>query len=287
MDASARHLRPWRRGPYVVVLLVVLVTLLAWVVVALSSLRDPTSGHLCPLVCVGIALIGITLPLAIRRRRGISRARVSFASNEDALALYRMGRYQAAADAWNDLCHASRHSPGLHVVYVFNLAMASLHVGRLAFARTLIERVRSSGWIGAAALRHVAPSTEVGLGLALALGGELDEARRIVDALEPRLSEARRTMTLLVRAVIDAREGREVSVDDDTLRAAEGTLMLAHIRALRLLSAFTRARGDAVYRESAAELGVDVRPGELDFLSTEWPELRAFMDARGLLAKRD
>jgi hypothetical protein len=60
--------------------------------------------------------------------------------------------------------------------------------------------------------------------------------------------------------------------------------MNADVRALRLLSAFTRARGDAAYRESAAKLDLDSRPGDLDFLAVEWPELRAFMEARGLLA---
>ncbi len=283
MDAAARHLRPWRRGPYVAVLLVVFFVLLGWVVVALASLGRPDTGYLCPLVCTGLALVVIGLPLAIRRRRGISRAHRSFVSNDDALALHRMGRYQEAADAWNDLCHQARHSPAVHGLDLINLATASLHLGRLDFARTLLERARASGWLGATVLRHVRPSTDASLALTLALSGELAEARRIALALDATLSAARRPLTRLVHAVIDAREGREVSFDDDALREAEGSLTNAHIRALRLLQAFTRARADAAYRESAAALDLDVRPGELDFLAVSWPELRAFMQARGLV----
>jgi hypothetical protein len=56
----------------------------------------------------------------------------------------------------------------------------------------------------------VGPTAESGLALAHALSGDLAEARRLIDALEPRLSEVREPMTMLVRAVIDAREGRDV-----------------------------------------------------------------------------
>jgi hypothetical protein len=95
-------------------------------------------------------------------------------------------------------------------------------------------------------------------------------------------------MTMLAEAVIAVRGGATVSFDDEALRRAEASLMPSHIRALRLLEAFTRGRGDgSAYREGAGTEHVDaigIHPGELDFLGAAWPELRAFMEARGLRA---
>lgn len=290
MDPSARHLKPWKRGPYLAVLLGALVLLVTWLVVALASLGDgPDGGALCPLVCVGVVLVGLALPAAIWRRRGISRAKTSLGGNEDALAALRGGRYGEAADIWNDLCHESRHAPALHALYVLNLGMTELHLGRLDAARVLIERARASGWFGSSALVHARPNAEVGYALCLALSDDLAGARRTLEPVKATLGESRRAMTMLVDAVIDAREGREVTCDDETLRRAESSLMIAHIRALRLLAAFTHARGKGeTYREAAGSDGVEaigIRPGELDFLCAKWTELRAFMEPRGLLAE--
>ncbi len=290
MDPSARHLFPWKRGPYVAVLLGAVLALLAWVIVAVSTLLSGNldSAPLCPLVCVGLALVGASLPAAIWRRRGMGRARTTLARNEDALAALRGGRYVEAEAIWNELCHDSRHAPALHTLYVLNLGVAWMHLGRLAQARALIERARTTGWLTSSALGHARPQAEVGYALCLALAGELAAARRALETARPALGEARRAATMLAEAVIDAREGKELAFDEEALRRAESSLMVTHIRALRLLEVFTRARAKgAAYREAAGEgatASIGVHPGELDFLGAAWPELRAFLEERSLLA---
>ncbi|MCZ7680527.1 MAG: hypothetical protein M5U28_17890 [Sandaracinaceae bacterium] len=173
MDPSARHLFPWKRGPYVAVLLGAVLALLAWVIVAVSTLLSGNldSAPLCPLVCVGLALVGVSMPAAIWRRRGMGRARTTLARNEDALAALRGGRYAEAEAIWNELCHDSRHAPALHTLYVLNLGVAWMHLGRLAQARALIERARTTGWLTSSALGHAGPQAEVGYALCLALAG--------------------------------------------------------------------------------------------------------------------
>lgn len=292
MDPSARHLWPWKRGPYLAVLVGALLALLAWVIVALSTLLSGDLEHapLCSLVCVGVLLVGASLPAAIWRRRGMARARTTPERNEDALAALRGARYAEAEALWNELCHDSRHAPALHTLYVLNLGVAWMHLGRLEQARALIERAHATGWLASSVLAHARPQADVGYALCLALAGDVPAARRALEAARPALGEARRAATMLADAVIEAREGRELAFDEEALRRAESSLMVIHIRALRLLEAFTRARAKgAAYREAAAEgdLGaIGVHPGELDFLGAAWPELRAFLESHALVADR-
>jgi hypothetical protein len=293
IDVDAPHLRPWRRSRYVLALLALIAVLLCWFAVAASLLlasREPATGALCATVCAGMVLVVPGLGFAIGRLRGLRQAASSYGGNDEALALLRGARYQEAARAWDDVCRRARFAPALHAIYVMNLGVAWVHLGHIAAGRVLIERGRESGWLGAAALTHVVPASTVSLALALALQGELAAGRALIEGLAPRLGEARRSLPLFVEAVISAREGRTVTIEDATLRDAEQTLMVGHLRGLRLVATFSRASHDGVaYRDTATQAAVEaigVRPGELDFLGAEWPAMRAFLAAHGLLASK-
>lgn len=263
-----------------------LLAMIAWLAAAVAVIArgpDGFRGSTPFLACAGLALI----PLVIWRGRGMQRAQGGIVRNEDALAMLRVGRYGEAATVLNELCHDARHAPALHALYVFNLGMASLYLGAIDTARALIERARASGWLGLQAFAHQGPHIALGHALCLALAGELDAARRALEEARAGLGEARRAATMLVQAVIDAREGREVGFDAEALRQAESCHMPAHIRALRLLEAFTRARGQGAYREDPrdGDVGaIGIHPGELDFLGARWPEMHAFLEQHGLLA---
>jgi hypothetical protein len=295
MSTLGKHLRPWRRGPYTLILSTFLITLVAFVAVAAAVVMafggsdDPPMGFICGLLGVGVLLVILSLPLVVSRLRGRRRAAPTVAHNDDAIALLRAGRYDEAATLFEDLCHASRHAPALHALYVLNYGVAQLHRGRPDEAVEVIEAARASGWFAPGAqLAHLGPAAEVSLALACAVRDERGRAAGLVESLNARLGEPRAGQTLLVQAVLAAREGRALELDEARQRAAEAVLMPAHVRALRVLEAFVRRGGDgSAYRrpgEGDAERALAYR-GELDFLAARWPELRTFLESRGLAGR--
>lgn len=213
------------------------------------------------------------------------------ARNEDAVALLRAGRYREAAQLWETLCASSRFQPALHTLYCSNLGSATMHLGDLPRAIALLQSASDSGWVKAPALRHLGPKLQVALGLAHALRGDLEQASAHRDAALAAVGEPQRGVTMLLDAVLATRRGDFEGVGADAQwRLAEASLTPIHLRGLRLLEAFAHEQGGGAYRSppsEAADLGVfpRVRAGELDFLAAEWPELRAFLQARGLLAE--
>ena len=286
-----RRYRPYRRGPFIAAALGVLLLLLTWVVVALWVLTHDTAevglGGMCALVSVGILLVALTGPLAIHRVVTRRKAVGSFARNEDAVAHLRAGRAAEAAALWDELCEATRHAPLLHTLYVYNLGVATLHRGDPDRGAALMTAAKDAGWIRSGALAHLRPRIETGLALCHAVLGDLDAARRHSDAARALAGDARRALTLLADTMIAARSGTLAEPPTgDALHDAESALMPSHIRGVRLLHAFARDRGDGPHRTAEhAALDLDIRPGELDFLAVRWPELRAFMTARGLNAR--
>ncbi len=70
---------------------------------------------------------------------------------------------------------------------------------------------------------------------------------------------------------------------DDAWETLEGTLPTAELRPFRALRAFATTRRRPL-EAVAADPGVvaalaEVRPGELAWLGSEWPEVRAFLEA--------
>lgn len=284
-----RRYRPYRRGPFIAAALGVLVVLVAWIAVALwvlTSGADASLGAMCSLVSVGLILVGLTGALAFHRIVTRRKAVGSFARNEDALANLRAGRAAEAAATWEELCEATRYAPLLHTLYVYNLGVAMLHHGDPERAVALMNAAKDGRWIASGALAHLRPQIETGLALCHAVLGDLDAATHHRDAARAIAGEARRAITLLASTLIAARRGTLAEPPDEReLRDAEATLMPSHIRGVRLLHAFARDRGDGPHRTAEHDaLDLDVRPGELDFLASRWPELRAFLTARGLHA---
>ncbi len=89
---------------------------------------------------------------------------------------------------------------------------------------------------------------------------------------------------MLVDTVIAARRGalKEPPTTED-LRLAEAALMPTHVRAIPILHAFAKSKGDGGYRTAEEDApradGGGLAPGDLDFLAVKWPELAAYLHA--------
>jgi hypothetical protein len=274
--------------------LAVVLLLLGWVLwtVYLLGQDEPPLGVLCATVVSGLLLVAIGLAAVFYFRGGRRAAATTLGSNDDAIALLRLGRYDEAAASWERMIGSSRRTPWVHALYCANLGVAVLHRGELDRAVSLLGTALGGGWLRHASMRHLQPQLGVSLALAHALRGDLETAATERDAIAAAVGEPRRGLTLLVDTVLAVRRGELASADPsaDDLRAAEANLMPSHVRAIRLLHAFARAIPDgSAYRTAAggpaaALVPPDIRPGELDFLAARWPELRRFMEAHHLLA---
>jgi hypothetical protein len=277
-----------RRGLFAFIVLSVLFVAFSWIALAIALVtggEQAPTGALCSTVCFGVILVGALLPVALHRSKGRRIAARSVAENEDAAALLRVGRYAEAAEIWERLTADVRWFPHLHALYVYNLGMSSLFRGDPERALALLEAAMGSGWIGKV-YPHVVPMVENGRALAYAILGDLDRAAAHRDEAVAKVTESRKALTLLTDTLIAARRGAHLDPPSaETLRAAEGVLPPNLIRGVPLLHAFARAGGEGSYRKAEVVETISASPGELDFLAARWPELRAFMDVNGLLAK--
>ncbi len=282
MDTSARHLRVKSRRRAFLLPGAAIALLLAQIAWMLSSFGGEAS---CTSSFVGFLLITLIAPWAILRFRTRIKSIKHLAQSEEILALFRAGQYQDAAERWESLVKSGTH-PGPHAIFVYNIGMSCLHMGAFSDARVLMARAKDSGWFAVPAYRGIAPNVEAGVALLEALEGNIERAREITASLQRSVPDARKPITMLVTAICDAREGKDVFFDARALRLAESVLMAAHVRALKLIALFSRSRAaEGAYRAAHGEASdaLDIHPGELDFLATKWPELAQFMQARGYL----
>lgn len=288
-----RRYRPLRRTHFTAFVLLVFVGALVYIVAALyvvTAPEQPSLGVLCGLLCFGLTIIGLLLPVAIQRVRARRTGSHAITRNEDANALLRAGRYEEAARLWDELCAQSRHQPAIHALFCFNLGMATLHMGSPARALTFMRAAQESGWIGSPLLRHAQAQVELGMALAHAILGDVEVANAHRERAAAQLALPRQGMTMLVDAIVTAREQRwdRVRVDGPGWTAAEATLRPVQVRALRVLHAWALLETGASEEELEPWLRSvpAIRPGELDHLAVAWPELARFMETRGLAAPK-
>lgn len=268
--------RPWRRGPYVALVLVFLLSLIGWLmatVAVLTAADRAPFGVLCSLVTGGLLLILLSLPLVVARRRARRTTAAGLVANEDASTLLRRGRPDEAARIYEDLCMEARWSPALHALYVHNYGVARLHTGDAEQAIRCMEQALSSGWFEGPLAAH-RTHAQLALALAHAVLGQRERATALRDVAVRALSPARRSASWLVDAALAARGGKALELEDDWAREAESTLMPPHVRALAALQRFAITRAGGAYRGDVSALDAK----EHAWLAQKWPELRAFLD---------
>lgn len=209
--------------------------------------------------------------------------------NQGAIQLLNAGYVDEAADRFEALTRQEKRTTG-HPVFVHNRAVAYMLQGRLRRAYSLFNAVDYSRHFRWGANRAYEPLLYVEMATCLALLGDLGEARTYRDRAARSLPSSENARL----AVVDAILGLRVERPGDVLRMfdriwndASELLRPPTFKAMMLLKAYALQMYGPDYehriRQLIAEATRGSSAGDFDYLSAEWPELRHFFEARGLL----
>ena len=228
-------------------------------------------------------------------RRG--NAHKTITANERARELLDLNRVDEAAALLDELL-ASRSTPAnLKPLTAFLRGLVALVKGEHAEARSRLRAVLESGWLAnRRTLQSLAPSVYATACLAATLDGDLEAAASWREQGQRSAASLDRHW-FVADAFLLARRERWTELLPTLERnwdAIEGTVSGVGIRQLQLLEAYALTRiaeREDNYRgvHSGHEITAllhGVRPGRFDYLAVNWPELREFMQAHGLLADR-
>ncbi len=221
-----------------------------------------------------------------RQFRGGAKLNAKLEPGLLALADGDLGR---AADVFAAVAREYRKQTSYAAVAKLSLATALMRQSELQKAiEATIEVERAPGLFFGSELRA---SAAVQLGLLYALRGQLDAATRWCDDARKRLGRSHnRTHTAaLLRvaeiAVLTRANQRDAAARayDRDARRLEEALSVSRLRLVWLMRAFVAsADGGRGSVEPWLTLARSGRKGELGWLGTDWPELRAFIDAHDL-----
>lgn len=206
--------------------------------------------------------------------------------NTEGAAFLEDRDYERAARAFEEVSRA--WIPPSRRAGRTNLGICLLFAGKPEQALDVLTSIEPKGQLKER-FRGLLPAyiatCHVLLGDVAAARKQLEEARRL-QGDEP--SE----LFLLPDILVLCREGNFRAVDETLFRRwreaeAAGANVMKLLRALRAfaLDRLGPAAGEATLSEAQAALE-PFRPGDFDALAARWPELRAFLDARGLSAPR-
>lgn len=227
-------------------------------------------------------LLGILFTSSLYHRHAQLQA---VEENQSAVLLLNAGDVDEAADVFERLTESERHTRA-HPIYVFNRAVAYMLQGRLKRAFSLFNAVKHSRHFHFGAGRGYLPLMYIEMASCLALMGHLEDARDHLRRAHKGLAGPDLARTAFPEAVVGLRAGRPNAVIQrlsKQWRLAEDLLRVPTMRALRLLLAFAYELDGADPAHVARLLSAidDPRPGEFDWVCTEWPELREFVRRNG------
>lgn len=212
----------------------------------------------------------------VKQRRGI------VALNESAALTRGSGVEASMAYAEELLVRYARYG-NVQAVVLSNLSVGYYTLGELDKALAILDAIEAAGWTGPrAALR---PIVQQNRGLYLACLGDVEGATRCRNEARQRMSAARAESSLFILdLVIAARSGKLAEVLSAT-STVDGARRLQN-RIARIL------RAHALDAEPASDARADeirvlldgarpVAAGELWHFTAEWPQLDAFLRARG------
>ena len=266
------HLRPGRLSRFWVVY-IMLVT--AITVAIMLLLLSPGFGGLSFLISLG-AIGGV-----FGARHSAARANQQ---NQRAINLLNAGDVDEASALFEQLARKRRYAH-VHVVFVYNCAVAALLQGRHRRALSIFNAVEKSGQLRRRMLRTLEPNLYIEMGCCLALTGDLEAARRYLRRASALLRPPEDARLLFLEAVIAVRHGdlgAAASRIDEQWRRAEGSLRGPTIRTLRVVHAFALAglgqQDTAKFRTLIAG-AQPARPEDFRWATEHWPELSAFVHA--------
>ncbi|PRQ03402.1 hypothetical protein ENSA5_16080 [Enhygromyxa salina] len=266
-------------------------------------------------IAVGVPMLEYVLGaggvvIAVRERRKVEHGLRVY---ERARADMRSGQIEAATAAVDEvLAHAGSNLryAAVYVRLALLRGVLALRLGQVREARARLLAVEATGWLGSFRIsRQATGEGYASLSICGSVLGDVDEARawleRGREVLDPTREHA------IVPHADDAIDSSSVSLElaeatllarqDDHQRLFALLQSLRHNdsdsdllgRALHLLQAYALHRlseGENEYRGVFSSMPIEpllakLHPGELDFMAVHWPELRAFMHARGVSAR--
>ncbi|MFP2906282.1 hypothetical protein ACLESD_14690 [Pyxidicoccus sp. 3LFB2] len=281
------HLRPYASSPYKrvagwAVVLVLFVFFYNFFSRGNEALREriPPGLYIPAAVVTFLGIFGF-LFLRIRRWSTVYNRGISF---------YGAGNEREAAGCFEEA--ARRSTSAVHrSISVAMLGQCLLALGEPGRALELFgttERARNLKWALPAAHRWM-PNL---IATSSAVQGDTASARAWLEEGRKRLGDTPPMYALLPEVVVLCREGHyPVAVKTVDARWAEADASGGRdVRRLKLLKAFALEAQDASAHEAAIHDALaatqPVRPGDFEALTAHWPELRAFMERRGLSPAR-
>lgn len=283
--ALPAHLRIEPLGAHRLTLALRVGPALAYVVVAPLAIARGALGlpTLSGLLCLALVALGLSLPLAARRVRGLlelgaaraemirARALVEAGDAEQAAALY-----EAAAARLAGRLHAN------HAVGIVGAAIAHAQLGHAALAREVLDALEASRWLSAFSLRRHRDLLRASIATTRALLGDVAGARRQLASMRPRNALTQQHYERAA-ALVAARAGDEdASARIDAAIAVGGlgeraeTLFLA-------VSCFLARAEQREERAAARREALRARPRrDYRALAEGWPALHAWLRAEGL-----
>ncbi|HLT38531.1 MAG TPA: hypothetical protein VK034_19725 [Enhygromyxa sp.] len=240
-------------------------------------------------VSCGLA-VGAILVWSVHRRGEAQRA---VARIERARELLDLSRVDEASAVLDEILARRSTPPHLRPLAAFNRALVALRHARFDEARARLDGVLSSGWLERRRyLQNFAPTVYASVMLVAVLQGDLEAAERYHQLGRSNSFDLDRHWFVAESFDLARRErfAELLAKLERSWEAIEGTVSGVGIRQLQLLEAYALARlserednyrGQHSGQEIHSRLH-GIRPGRFDHLAAQWPELREFMQAKGL-----
>jgi len=236
-----------------------------------------------------LVVIGICVGAMVWAVRASRRAT---AMNGEGLQLMARGDLEQAAALFERLAKKYRLLPVLRVAAQHNQAAVMLRRGELQRAIDMLAAIEQSGDLqGAPTVRPLAAAN---MATGYALVGDTEAAEQWVAEAEKRNQRQPDPRTVggavaLARAIVQCRQGQFTEVvrrlESEWGQLKEG-LTGETLRPLRLVRAFALSQAGGP-REAGAVENVLIplrggRPGTLNYLASQWPELQEFLCGHNL-----
>ncbi len=279
----------WRRRLKIVVplLLWVGVTLptLAWFGLTADRPLGTTLAVLLGLICTGIGLVIVSIPLVIEATRDLWFTFRARAPIREAVAALNAGDgHRAEALLLSVLARPGL--PTLHAVSLHNLGVAALLQGRLEHARARMDAAKASGWLERFALRRHRPGVLQGRAMVCLGLGALDEAEAHLAELSAlgNPPAALRDPIELAQLILALKRGDCVGAWAQA-RLRTGANLRPDARRLPLLLRAWAASSAGLPDDTvqAARDAAEPLKVQDSWLLSAWPELQDFARQSGLL----
>ncbi|MCB9779868.1 MAG: hypothetical protein H6742_14985 [Alphaproteobacteria bacterium] len=262
--------------------------LLVWVAIAIPFLwryapdDDPPLAGLLGLVCSGVALILVALPIVWRSLRETRVGLRAKADNQRAIEALQRFDVDAAEQIWRTSLAAPDATPLVRFVLVHNLGIAAFERGDFDAAQVLLDRSLDCGWQDAARFAGMRPMLFQGHAMVALCRGDAARARQLLTQAGSGRGDVRHALEL-TRVLLFLREDRP----GDALRIGRA-LPFARLRGYqpqtaRLFTAWAAERAgepEDVVSELCGDATLPTgKPGWL----CAWPGFVAWLTARGRL----